>query len=247
MKAIGVIPARYASTRFPGKVLADLLGKPVVRYVYEEARKSRYLQEVIIACDDERVCRAAQDFGARAVMTDRGHNSGTDRIAEAVRSIDARIVLNIQADEPLLHFSMLDSMAACLLAEPAVPMATLIHKLDNSQELSSPNVVKAVKDKDNFALYFSRLPVPYLRDAAAAQGKISFYKHIGLYAYTRDFLQVFTNLPQGRLEMAEQLEQLRVLECGYKIKLIETDFDTTAVDTPADLEKVKQLMLKTVR
>lgn len=244
MKAVGVIPARYAAKRFPGKVLAELLGKPLVQYVYEEARKSRCLEEIIIACDDEKVFKTVQGFGARAVMTGRGHNSGTDRIAEAVGSIDAQIVVNIQADEPLLHFSMLDSMAACLIKEPAVSMATLIRKIDDPRELSNVNVVKVVKDSNNFALYFSRLPIPYLRDSSGGQEAVPSYKHIGLYAYTKDFLMVFTHLEEGRLERAERLEQLRALEYGYRIKLIETNFDTVSVDTPADLERVKQLMLK---
>ncbi|MFH1245804.1 MAG: 3-deoxy-manno-octulosonate cytidylyltransferase [Candidatus Omnitrophota bacterium] len=243
MKAAGVIPARYAAQRFPGKVLAELLGKPVVQYVYEEARKSRCLEEIIIACDDERVFKAVQRFGARAVMTGRGHNSGTDRIAEAAGSIDAQIVVNIQADEPLLHFSMLDGMADCLIKEPAVCMATLIHKIEDPQELSNTNVVKVVKDSNDFALYFSRLPIPYLRDSSGEREEVPFYKHIGLYAYTKDFLMTFTHLKEGRLERAERLEQLRALEYGYRIKLIETNFDTVSVDTPADLEKVKQLML----
>ncbi|MFH1045839.1 MAG: 3-deoxy-manno-octulosonate cytidylyltransferase [Candidatus Omnitrophota bacterium] len=242
MKAIGVIPARYEASRFPGKVLAELLGKPLIQYVYEEALKSRLLDELIVATDDERVVRAVESFGGKVVITAKEHTSGTDRIAEVANPIDAAIVLNIQADEPLIHFSMIDELVRCLSDDETIPMATVIRKISDNSELNNPSVVKVVKDKRNFALYFSRSTIPYVRDADACAPEFNFYKHIGLYAYTKDFLFTFKNLPIGELEQAEKLEQLRALERGYKIKVIETAYDTIGVDRPEDLEKVKQRM-----
>ncbi len=242
MRAIGVIPARYESSRFPGKVLADLFGRPLIQYVYEEALKATSLEDLLVACDDERVLKAVQDFGGRAVMTSKEHKSGTDRITEVVNPIDSQIVVNIQADEPLIRFSMIDELVNCLSQDPDIPMATLIHKIDQIQDLEDPNVVKVVKDKNNFALYFSRSPIPHLRSSLAASQSLSFYKHLGLYAYTKDFLFTFTNLPMGELEESEKLEQLRALEHGYRVKVIETGFNVIGVDTPEDLEKVKARM-----
>jgi 3-deoxy-manno-octulosonate cytidylyltransferase (CMP-KDO synthetase) len=243
MKAIGVIPARYESTRFPGKVLAELLGRPLIQYVYEETLKASTLEDLLVACDDERVLKAVQGFGARAVMTAREHKSGTDRLTEVVNPVDTQIVVNIQADEPLIHFSMIDELVNCLLQDSSLPMATLIHRIEEAQELNDTNVVKVVKDVNNFALYFSRAPIPHTNDQLEVANR-QFYKHLGLYAYTKDFLFTFTNLPAGELEQAEKLEQLRALEHGYKIKVIETGFDTVGVDTPEDLEKVKARMLR---
>jgi 3-deoxy-manno-octulosonate cytidylyltransferase (CMP-KDO synthetase) len=242
MKAIGVIPARYEASRFPGKVLAGLFGKPLIQYVYEEALKSKALEDLVVATDDDRIVKAVEDFGGRAVLTAKGHKSGTDRLTEIVNPIDTRIVVNIQADEPLIHFSMIDELVDSLSADSAVPMATLIHKIEDMQELIDPNVVKVTKDTNNFALYFSRSTIPYLRSSLPAGEAPSYYKHLGLYAYTKDFLFTFTNLSVGRLEASERLEQLRALEHGYKIKVIETAFNTVGVDTPGDLDKVKALM-----
>ncbi len=242
MKAIGIIPARFESSRFPGKVLADLLGRPLIQYVYEEALKSNSLEDLLVATDDERILKAVENFGGRAVMTAKEHKSGTDRLAEVVNPIDTQIVVNIQADEPLIQFSMIDELVNCLLEDPNIPMASLIHKIEGMQDLMDHNVVKAVKDKDNFALYFSRSPIPHLKSSSPLWQTLTFYKHLGLYAYTKDFLFTFTNLPLGELEQAERLEQLRALEHGYRIKLIETRFNTIGVDTPEDLEKVKQLI-----
>ncbi len=259
MRAIGVIPARYESSRFPGKVLAELLGKPLIQYVYEEALKANTLEDLLVATDEERVLKAVEDFGGRAVLTAKGHKSGTDRLTEVVNPIDTEIVVNIQADEPLIHFSMIDELVSCLLDDSGIPMASLIHKIEDESDLKDPNVVKVVKDRNNFALYFSRSAIPYIKHPRKASqrgrqapstpvklhsgaGKHQFYKHIGLYAYTKDFLFTFTNLPVGELEASEKLEQLRALEHGYRIKLIETGFDTIGVDSPEDLEKVKILL-----
>lgn len=243
MRAIGVIPARYASSRFPGKPLEDLLGKPLIQHVWEEALKARSLEDLVVATDDERILKAVQDFGGRAVMTAAAHKSGTDRLTEVVNPIDTQIVVNIQGDEPLICPLMIDQLVECLLQNPEIPMASVIRKIEDMHELLDPNVVKVVKDKNNCALYFSRSTIPHLR----SPGSLPFYKHLGLYAYTKDFLFTFTNLPVGELEAAEKLEQLRALEHGYKIKLIETDVNTIGVDTPEDLEKAKQRMQEDAR
>ena len=242
MRAIGVIPARFESSRFPGKVLAELLGRPLIQYAYEEALKAGSLEDLVVAADEERILKAVENFGGRAVLTAKEHKSGTERLSEVVNPIDTQIVVNIQADEPLIHFSMINELVNCLLEDPGIPMASLIHKIEDERELKDPNVVKVVKDRNNFALYFSRSLIPHTGAAPAALQSLSFYKHLGLYAYTKDFLFTFTNLPEGELEKAERLEQLRALEHGYKIKLIETRFNTIGVDTPQDLEKVRQKM-----
>jgi 3-deoxy-manno-octulosonate cytidylyltransferase (CMP-KDO synthetase) len=241
MDVIGVIPARYSSTRFEGKVLADILGKPMLQHVWERAKQARLLDDLIIACDDERVASAAKEFGAKAVLTVKGHASGTERICEAVNPIDVKIVINIQADEPLVHPMMIDALAQSLLDEPRLTMATIIKKIENMRELSDPNIVKVVADKNNFALYFSRAPIPYHAQNSQVAAEV-YYKHIGLYGYTKDFLFIYKNIPVSRLEETERLEQLRVLEEGYRIKVIETKYDTIGVDTPQDLEKVKRYL-----
>ncbi|HOW34927.1 MAG TPA: 3-deoxy-manno-octulosonate cytidylyltransferase [Candidatus Omnitrophota bacterium] len=241
MTAIGVIPARYGSTRLKAKVLADILGRPMIWHVWQRARKARLLDDLVIACDDQRIIEAAKSFGARAVMTSKNHASGSDRIMEAVKNLKADIVVNIQGDEPLVHPSMIDSMVGALLKDKSCPMATVIKPLDRQKDLENPNIVKAIIDKNHFAIYFSRSVIPYNRDCVGIE-KIGYYKHLGLYAYRKDFLMKFKNLPQSRLEQAERLEQLRVLEAGYKIKTVETRFDTIAVDTAADLKKVEAFL-----
>lgn len=241
MRAIGVIPARFESSRFSGKVLAELFGRPLIQYAYEEALKAGALEDLVVATDEERILKAVENFGGRAVMTAKGHKSGTDRLTEVVNPIDTQIVVNIQADEPLIHFSMIDELVNCLLEEPGISMASLIHKIEDERDLKDPNVVKVVKDRNNFALYFSRSLIPHT-DYRLPITDYRFYKHLGLYAYSKDFLFTFTNLPEGELEKAERLEQLRALEHGYKIKLIETRFNTIGVDTPEDLERVRQKM-----
>ncbi|MFH1269451.1 MAG: 3-deoxy-manno-octulosonate cytidylyltransferase [Candidatus Omnitrophota bacterium] len=238
MDVIGIIPARYSSTRFEGKVLADILGKPMVQHVWERARQSRLLDDLIIACDDENVSGVAKDFGAKVVMTVKGHASGTDRIIEVINPLDVKVVINIQADEPLIHPSMIDAVAQALLDDDKVSMATIARKIDDAADLNAPNVVKVVLDKNNFALYFSRSAIPYRAKESEISSPV-YYKHIGLYAYTKDFLFTYKNLPVSSLEKTERLEQLRVLEEGFRIKVIETKYDTIGVDTPGDLERVK--------
>ncbi len=241
MRAIGVIPARWGSTRFEGKVLAPIKGKPMIQHVWERSRQSRVLDEVIVACDDEKILKAVEGFGGKAVLTSKAHASGTDRIAEAVGSIKADVIVNIQGDEPLIHYKIIDELAETLLRDKNIPMATVIKPIVRQEELADPNVVKVVVDQRFFALYFSRSVIPYTREASVA-GKTICYKHLGIYAYRRDFLLSFRDMPKSKLEMAEQLEQLRVLEAGFKIKTIITDMETVGVDTPADLARVEKLL-----
>lgn len=238
---IGVIPARYSSTRLEAKVLADINGKPMIQHVWERARQSLLLNDLIIACDDERVASVASGFGAKVVLTAKGHACGTDRIAEVVNPLDVRIIVNIQGDEPLIHPTMIDAVASFLLSSPEIPMATLMKRIEDASQVDDPNVVKVVVDFQGRALYFSRAPVPFrAKNSDVAAPK--YFKHIGLYGYTKDFLFTYKNMAVSELEQVEKLEQLRVLEQGYAIQVIETKFDTVSVDTAQDLEKVKTLL-----
>lgn len=239
MEVIGVIPARYDSTRLAGKVLADIAGKPMVQRVWERAKQALLLDDLIIACDDQRVMDAAKSFGAKAVMTAKQHTCGTDRICEVVNPLEVNVVINIQGDEPLVHPTMIDTVARALLDDPTVTMATIMKRLDNLDELNDPNVVKVVVDKHFNALYFSRAVIPFCSAQAEVKAPI-YYKHIGLYGYTKDFLFIFKNFPRSELEKTERLEQLRVLQEGFRIKVTETKYDTISVDTPEDLAKVAQ-------
>jgi len=239
MDAIGIIPARYQSTRLEGKVLKDLLGKSVIRHVWENAKHAATLDDLIVATDDERIKAEVLGFGGKAVLTAKEHKTGTDRLREVVNSIDVKVVVNIQADEPLLHPSMIDEIVRPLLEEKDIVMTTLRKKITDPEDLKNPNVVKVVCDKNGYALYFSRSPIPYPRFTEGA----AHYKHIGLYAFTKDFLFTFTNLPASSLEEAEGLEQLRVLENGYRIKVATTEFDTIGIDTAEDLERAKEVLI----
>jgi 3-deoxy-manno-octulosonate cytidylyltransferase (CMP-KDO synthetase) len=242
MKVICIIPARYASSRFPGKAIADILGKPMIQHVYERVLKTRTVSFAAVATDDERIAAAVKKFGGHAIMTAVTHRSGTDRIAEAVSRLDiddSDIVLNIQGDQPLFEPSQIDEVAKPLLDDPAILMSTLIYKIVREEEIVHPNAVKVVFDQDHFALYFSRSTIPYIRDKGL-QG--SYYKHHGIYAYRRDFLKKFMELPEGILEKLEALEQLRALEHGFRIKVVETLYDSVEVDTPQELERVRSLM-----
>jgi len=243
MNAIGVIPARYSASRFEGKVLADILGKPMIQHVWERAKKARVLDDVIIACDDERVASVAKSFGAKIVLTAKAHVCGTDRIIEVINPLEVKVVVNIQGDEPLISPIAIDTVARTLLDNDKLSMVTLMKKITDPDEIADPNVVKVVVDKNNFALYFSRAAIPFYPANTEAQEKFC-YKHIGLYGYTKDFLFTYKNLPVSRLEKTERLEQLRVLEEGYRIKLVETKYDTVGVDVPLDLEKVKEYLRK---
>jgi len=243
MDVIGVIPARYSSTRFAGKVLADIMGKPMLQHVWERAKRSRMLDDLIIACDHEIVLGVATEFGAHAVMTSKEHTCGTDRISEVVNPLEVKVVINIQGDEPLIHPMMIDSVARALLEDSTINMATIMKKIEDLRQITDPNVVKVVVDKNNFALYFSRAAIPYSVTSSEVI-QPTYYKHIGLYGYTKDFLFTYKNLPVSNLEKTEKLEQLRVLAQGLKIKVIQTPFDTIGVDTPEDLERVREQLQK---
>ena len=238
MDVVGIIPARYSSTRFQGKVIADILGKPMLQHVWERARQAHTLDDLIIACDDELVADVAKGFGAKVALTSKGHASGSDRISEVVNPLDVKIVVNIQADEPLVHPTMIDGVARALLSDHTVSMATIMRRIETLRDADDPNVVKVITDKNGFALYFSRAAIPFKAANSGVESPL-YYKHIGLYGYTKDFLFTFKNLPVSRLEATECLEQLRVLEEGFRIKVIETSYDTIGVDVPDDLEKVK--------
>lgn len=241
MNAIGVIPARFSSVRFEGKVIADLLGKPVIQYVWESAKKAKSLDDLVVACDDERIYEAVEAFGGKAIMTAKAHESGTERIAEVVADRDVKVVVNIQADEPLIHPSMIDDVAYTLLNSDDVLVATVMKRIEDEKEISDANVVKVVFDKKGRALYFSRCPIPFVREEEP--GMRVHYKHIGLYGYTKDFLFIYKNLAVSKLEKLERLEQLRILENGYSIRVTETKYETIGVDTREDLEKVKQWLI----
>ncbi len=243
MNVIGVIPARYGSIRFEAKVLARLHGKPVLEHVWRQAKKARLLDSLLIATDDKRIQDVCKRFGAKAVLTSQSHQSGSDRIAEAVKPLKVDIVVNIQGDEPLVHPSMIDGMIRALKEDKAAQVSTVIKLIEDFRELENPNIVKVVADRAGYAIYFSRCAIPYNRQNVNFKG-VGYYKHLGLYAYRKFFLLGFKSLPVSSLEKAEQLEQLRVLEAGYKIKTVLTSFETIAVDTESDLERVKDHLKK---
>ncbi len=237
-KILAVIPARYASSRFPGKALAILESRTILEHVYEKVTMARYLGAVIIATDDARIHDAARKFGARVQMTRGDHLSGTDRVAEVASSFeDAEIVVNIQGDEPLIDPNAIDAAVMPLLEEPSIPMGTLKKRIEDPREVSDPNVVKVVTDRFENAVYFSRSAIPHVRDGNAS----AYFKHIGLYVYKRSFLLRYSGLPVGPLETVERLEQLRAIENGFKIRVVETDYESLGVDTPEDLERVQEL------
>ena len=246
MKAIGVIPARWGSTRFEGKVLADLMGKPVIQHVWEAAKKAKALDDLVVACDDERIMKVVEGFGGKAVYTSVDQPSGTDRLAEVVNPLDVKIAVNIQGDEPLVKSVMIDSLVMALEDEKNAQMATMAKMIEDDAELTNSNVVKVVFDKNGYAIYFSRYAIPYNRTNTPDKDdkRPVYYKHIGMYAFTKDFLFTFRNLPKSALENAEKLEQLRVLENGYKIKVVETKLDTIGIDRPEDLRRAEEALLK---
>lgn len=232
MKILICIPARYDSTRFPGKVLARDSGKYLIQHTYERACQAALAQRVIIAADDERVVRAAESFGAACVLTRADHQSGTDRIAEAVADLDADIVVNVQGDEPEIDPDHIDTLAKLLIENPDVPMATLATPLRQVEQVADPNVVKAIVDTRARAIYFSRSPIPYDRDKGGIGPAGHYLRHIGIYAYRKDFLLTLTTLPQSPLEKLEKLEQLRVLENGYPILVAIVTDTSEGIDTP---------------
>jgi len=248
MKFLGVIPARYASTRFPGKPLADISGKPMIQKVYEQALQA--LEYVYVATDDKRIAEAVKSFGGKVIMTSPNHQSGTDRIAQAAKFItrklntDFDVVVNIQGDEPFIQPEQINSLKSCF-NKPSTEIATLIKKITNSDEIFDPNKVKVVTTKDDRALYFSRSPIPFVRGENQEEwlNNNIFFKHIGMYAYRFDALMKITELEQSDLELSESLEQLRWLENGYWIQTQITEHESIGIDTPEDLIKVKEMGL----
>ncbi|WP_027450077.1 3-deoxy-manno-octulosonate cytidylyltransferase [Xylanibacter brevis] len=244
MKFIGIIPARYASTRFPGKPLAILGGKTVIQRVYEQV--VNVLGEAYVATDDERIFKAVEQFGGRAVMTRNDHKSGTDRIEEAAQKIktDADVIINIQGDEPFIQKSQLETVKH-LFDDPQTQIATLGKPFETMEAVENPNSPKIICDVNGYAMYFSRSVIPYIRGKEQKEWikHFPFIKHIGLYAYRREVLSEITKLPQSPLELAESLEQLRWLQNGYRIKVGLTDVETVGIDTPEDLQRAEQFIL----
>jgi 3-deoxy-manno-octulosonate cytidylyltransferase (CMP-KDO synthetase) len=238
-RILGVIPARYASSRFPGKALATLGSKTMLEHVWNRVNMARRLTDVVIATDDRRIYDEARRFGAAVRMTRSDHVSGTDRVAEvASAESDAELIVNIQGDEPLIDPEAIDAAISPLWHEPAIKMSTLKKKIEDPREVGDPNVVKVVTDRFENAIYFSRSTIPHVRVGGAPA---VYFKHIGLYVYRRDFLLRYSDLPIGPLEEAERLEQLRALENGHEIRVVETDYESLGVDTPEDLARVTQL------
>lgn len=247
LNVLAVIPARYASSRFPGKPLARLAGKPVVQHVYERARAAGRVSRVVVATDDQRVLSAVREFGGEGCMTRSDHRSGTERIAEVAAQIAADLYVNVQGDEPLIEPAAIDAAVAALAEEEAAQVATLAVRLRRPQEIVDPNVVKVVVNFDGNALYFSRAPIPWVRDAGGEVVATAprHLKHIGLYVFRRATLLEFAALPPGELERLEKLEQLRLLENGIPIRVVETPYDSIGVDTPEDLARAEALLRQT--
>ena len=243
MKFIGIIPARYASTRFPGKPLALLGGKPVIQHVYEKV--AAVLEAAYVATDDERIYDVVKSFGGQVVMTRTDHKSGTDRIEEAIEKIGGEwdVVVNVQGDEPFVAKSQLDTICHCF-DDPTTQIATLGKPFESMEAVQNPNSPKIVVDNMGFAMYFSRSVIPYVRgkEKSSWLTHYPFLKHLGIYAYRKDVLRQVTQLPQSSLEIAESLEQLRWLQNGFKIKVGTTDGETVGIDTPQDLERAEEFL-----
>jgi|MudIll2142460700_1097286.scaffolds.fasta_scaffold244045_1 3-deoxy-manno-octulosonate cytidylyltransferase (CMP-KDO synthetase) len=249
MKIVAIIPARYGSTRFPGKPLVDILGKSMTQRVYEGVSQSRLIEEVIVATDDERILNNVRSFGGKGVMTSPAHQTGTDRVAEAARKLKAEIIVNVQGDEPLIQGRIVDKAIHPLLKDASIPMSTLMTPLTDVNEWLDPNVGKVVVDQTGFALYFSRSPIPFPQGLNLERVFVSpmergatrlkgVFRQIGLYVYRRDFLLRFSKMKQTPLEKLEKLEQLRALESGYRIKVPLVDYKPFHVETPNDLPKI---------
>lgn len=247
MKITAVIPARFASVRFPGKALALIDGKPMIQHVYERTSRASFVDSVIVATDDERIRQAVDAFGGNCRMTRIDHETGTDRLAEVAGDILSDIIVNVQGDEPLIEPEMIDQAIRPLIDDPSLRMGTLKTRIKCLHDFLSPNVVKVVTDRENNALYFSRSPLPFfrdkwqdLKDESFASGKLLCFKHVGLYVYRRAFLVEFAAMAPSFLESSEKLEQLRALENGVRIRVVETEFESIGVDTPDDLVKARE-------
>ncbi|MBU1101448.1 MAG: 3-deoxy-manno-octulosonate cytidylyltransferase [Bacteroidetes bacterium] len=241
---VGIIPARFASTRLNGKPLADIGGKPMIQHTYESAKKSKLLDHIVIAVDNDKVFEVCKSFGADVVMTPEDLPTGSDRIAYVAKKMtEAKIIVNVQGDEPFINGKMIDQAIEPFLFDTTVKVSTLVKKIDNIDDLKSDSIPKVVFDYNNYALYFSRSPIPYMRDASNKKEWLEngeFYKHIGLYVYKKSALMRFTSLESTDLENLEKLEQLRMLENGMKIKVVVTDYESFSVDTRRDLEAARE-------
>ncbi len=244
IEVVAIIPARYKSNRFEGKPLASICGKPMIQHVVERAKKVKLLSRIVVATDDIRIGECVESFGGEFVLTRDDHVSGTDRLAEAAEKIgisEHDIVVNIQGDQPLFPEEIVEQVARPLLDDPALPMSTLMYKIIRKEEINDPNHVKTVFDRDNYALYFSRAPIPFQRNPEDTETP-TYYKHLGFYAYRKGFLLSFVALPEGEWERFEKLEQLRALEFGYRIKVTLTEHDSIEVDTVEDLKRVEAFL-----
>ena len=238
-KAIGVIPARYDSSRLPGKPLILINGKPLIQRVYEKALKSKLLDQVLVATDSPKIKTIMENLGGDIKLTSKKHRTGSDRVAEAVKKIPCDIVLNIQCDEPFLNPKMTDDLIRLMRKEKDLKMATLAFKINDPELIYDPNIVKVVLDQNNFALYFSRMPVPFQKTDKKSTKKSHFYEHIGIYAFRKSFLLKFAQLPQSPLEIAERLEQLRALEYGFRIKVLISKYNSRSINSYSDLKRMK--------
>lgn len=254
-QVVAIIPARYASSRFPGKAIVEIAGKPMIQWVYERTCQASGVGRVLVATDDERIFQVVQGFGGNAVMTSPSHPTGTDRLAEVAATLDAVLIVNVQGDEPLIEPTAIDAALAPFAEEPTLVMSTLRCPIPTLDELFDISITKVVTDFQDFALYFSKAPIPYHRDGwgpiasmvprlrlAGGTAPVVGWRHIGLYVYRRTFLLEFARLPQTPLERLEQLEQLRALEHGYRIKVVPTQYVSIGVDTPEDVAKVRRLL-----
>ncbi len=246
-RVVALIPARFDSSRFPGKPLAVLKGKPLIQRVHEQVAFANLIDDIFVATDDKRIFDAVTSFGGKAVLTSSKHICGTDRIAEAAKDIDSDIIVNVQGDEPFIRPEMVDDVVKLLIDNPGASMSTLARKTTDVKEILSPNVVKVIIDNEGFAMYFSRSPIPYYRDEWNGLGSITFttshvavFKHIGIYGFRRDALMNFSRMGRSKIEIIERLEQLRALASGMKIKVKETSYDTFGIDTIEDLRKAEE-------
>jgi 3-deoxy-manno-octulosonate cytidylyltransferase (CMP-KDO synthetase) len=254
IKISAVIPARYGSTRFEGKPLADILGKPMIQHVYEGVRQSKLIDDVIVATDDQRIIDTVVSFGGKAVITSPTHFTGTDRVAEVARTLKSEIVVNVQGDEPLIKGEIIDKAIRPLLTDDTLPLSTLMTRIEEVRDWLNPHIVKVVADQEDFALYFSRSPIPFPRDLQIGRLESNpfgtnrplpkrVFKHVGVYAFRRKFLLQFSKMKPTPLEKLEKLEQLRALENGHRIKVNVVDYEPICVDTPEDIQKVEAFLI----
>ncbi|MCK5534713.1 3-deoxy-manno-octulosonate cytidylyltransferase [bacterium] len=242
MKVAGIIPVRYNSTRLPGKPLAGILGKPMVLWVYEQAKKAKKLEDVFVTTDDNRIKEVVEKAGIRVITSSPCCNSGTERLSEIVKTLEYDVFVNIQGDEPLISPEVIDLVVQPFTENSDVSISTAVTSISDKNEIKDPNIVKVVIDKFDFALYFSRATIPFVRDEDKMAPRPQYYKHLGIYAYKKDFLINFDLMSPSNLEQIEQLEQLRFLDNGYKIKVMISDYNSISVDTPQDLEKVREIV-----